>query len=875
MPSKAALFIGISTLAATSLTPLLAQQAGVQGAAEREIHRRESVNSFAQDAITKGQAALDNKDYESAYAFYKSAVDALPSGGYATADLRASALSGFGEAVIQLSQQRISEGRYADAETTVKVILQEQYDPNYAPALKLLAQLKSEDTFNKTLTPGFVANVEQVKQLLREGDGLYQSGRYDLAFKRCEQVLNIDKYNIAARRLMEKIDGARQNYADNAYNSTRGQLIEQIDSAWELPVTKYAQGQSQVLEQPVIDTRGTASINRKLEEIRLPSINFREATVREALDFVKQRAKALDTTEPDEAKRGINIVLKLDPSTQAADTAQRITLAFTDVPLGEALKYIATAAGLKIKVEPYAVAVVPINEQTDILITKEYKVSPGFISSLPAAGGAAAGGAAAAPGGFGFGGGAAAGGAGAAPATVGKSGAKEFLEANGVTFPPGSSANYLTSSSKLVVRNTQANLDLIDQLVEIDNNNAPTQVQIESKFIEVTQNNLKELGFDWLLGQFQLPFGSGVYGGGGTTAFGQSLNGTTSSSSATGGTLTSNSAYPFQAPGSNGVPIGASSSTSGPLTGGNRSGTTAISVNAVDGLLFGSPAGVAPGVLALAGVFTNPQFQVVLRALDQQKGIDLMSAPRVTAKSGQRATIQLVREFRYPTQFDPPQIPQNVGSGFSPVTPTTPSAFETRNLGVELEVEPTVGPDGYTIDLNLSPRVTEFDGFINYGSPIYATAQSQTQGLVDTINSGIGTIAGFGTILGEPTRVLVSENVINQPVFSVRQVTTQVTVYDGQTVVLGGLMREDVQKVEDKTPILGDIPLVGRLFRTSADQHLKRNLIMFVTASLIDPAGQPLIKEVEDGAEVAVPDAPATDAEAIPGDASTSDVPLK
>jgi general secretion pathway protein D len=875
MPSKAALFIGISTLAATSLTPLLAQQAGVQGAAERDIHRRESVNTFAQDAITKGQAALDNKDYESAYAFYKSAVDALPSGGYATADLRATALSGFGEAVIQLSQQRISEGRYKDAETTVKVILEEQYDPNYAPALKLLAQLNDTDTFNKTVTPGFVANVEQVKQLLREGDGLYQSGRFDLAFKRCEQVLNIDKYNIAARRLMEKIDGARQNYAENTYNSTRGQLIEQIDSAWELPVTKYAQGQSSVLEQPVIDTHGTASINRKLEEIRLPSINFREATVREALDFVKQRAKALDTTEPDENKRGINIVLKLDPSTQAADTAQRITLAFTDVPLGEALKYIATASGLKIKVEPYAVAVVPINEQTDILITKEYKVSPGFISSLPAAGGdAAAAGGAAATGGFGFGGGTAPAG-GAAPATVGKSGAKEFLEAQGVTFPPGSSANYLTSSSKLVVRNTQANLDLIDSLVEIDNTNAPTQVQIESKFIEVTQNNLKELGFDWLLGQFQLPFGSGVYGGGGTTAFGQNLNGTSSTSAASGnGTLTSNSAYPFQAPGSLGVPIGATSQTSGPITSGNRSGSTAISVNAVDGLLFGSPAGVAPGVLALAGVFTNPQFQVVLRALDQQKGIDLMSAPRVTAKSGQRATIQLVREFRYPTQFDPPQIPQNVGSGFSPVTPTTPSAFETRNLGVELEVEPTVGPDGYTIDLNLSPRVTEFDGFINYGSPIYATAQSQTSALVSA-TQGLTTAFGFGTVLGEPTTVLVSQNTINQPIFSVRQVTTQVTVYDGQTVVLGGLMREDVQKVEDKTPILGDIPLVGRLFRTSADQHLKRNLIMFVTASLIDPAGQPLIKEVEDGTEVAVPDAPATDAEAIPSDASTSDVPLK
>lgn len=864
MPRKTALLLGISTLAAASIVPVFAQQAGVQSAAEREIYRREQYNTFVQDALSKGKEALNNQDYESAYAYYKSAVDALPSGGEATADLRVSAMSGFETAVICLAEQRISEGRFADAETVVKVILEDQYDPNSGPARKLLAKIKSPDTYNKTLTPGFVANVEQVKQLLREGDGFYQTGRYDLAFKRCEQVLNIDRYNIAARRLMEKINAGRQTYADAAYNSARSQLIEQVDRAWELPVTKFSGGNSQVIEQPTINVQGTASINRKLEEIRIPSINFREATVREALDYIKQRAKALDTTEPDEKRRGINIVLDLDPATQSADSAQRITLALTDVPLGEALRYIATAAGLKVKVDPYAVAIVPLNKQTDILITKEYRVSPGFISNLPAAGGdAAAGGAT----GFGFG--APAGGAAATPGSVGKSGAKEFLVAQGVTFPTGSSANYLASSSKLVVRNTQANLDLIDQLVDIDTVNAPTQVQIESKFIEVSQNNLKELGFDWLLGQFALPFGSGVYGGGGTAPYGQNITGTSISSTGTT-TTTSNNAYPFQAPGSNGVPIGATSSTTGPLTGGNRSGSTAISVNALDGLLFGTGAGAAPGVLALAGVFTNPQFQVVLRALDQKKGIDLMSAPRVTAKSGQRAVIQLVREFRYPTQFDPPQIPQSVGDGFSPVTPTTPSAFETRNLGVELEVEPTVGPDGYTIDLNLSPRVTEFDGFINYGSPIYTTAQSQS---ILGITDG-GLLSGFGTVSGPSVTVLVSQNTINQPIFSVRQVTTQVTVYDGQTVVLGGLMREDVQKVEDKTPIIGDIPLVGRLFRTSADQHIKRNLIMFVTANLLDPAGQPLIKEVEEGTEVAIPDAPAMEDEAISGDPSTTDALL-
>ena len=116
----------------------------------------------------------------------------------------------------------------------------------------------------------------------------------------------------------------------------------------------------------------------------------------------------------------------------------------------------------------------------------------------------------------------------------------------------------------------------------------------------------------------------------------------------------------------------------------------------------------------------------------------------------------------------------------------------------------------------------------------------------------------------------LTQNTINQPVFSVRQVDTQVTLYDGQTVALGGLLREDVQKVQDKTPIAGDLPLVGSLFRSSSNQRIKRNLLIFVSAGLLDPAGQPLIKSVENGQEVMVPDAKAVTSEAVPGDPSTA-----
>ena len=808
-------------------------QAQVQGTAEREIRKQESMSDYAQKAVNKGTEAMMSQDYESAFAYFKSAVDVLPSGGTATSSVREAALDGFSRAAVKLAEQRISEGRFQDATTTVTVVLEERYNPTYAPALALEAKLKDPTRYNRALTPGFIANVEEVKQLLLEADGFYASGRFDLAFKRYEQVLNIDKYNIAARRGMEKVNLARSKYADVAYSESRGDMLRQVDKSWALPVRRFEVGASQIIDQPQIDTRGTSLINRKLDEIIIPRIDFQEASIREALDFIKQRAAALDTTEQDPTRKGINIVPKLDPDSPEANA--RITLALTDIPLRAAIDYVAKAANMKLKVEPYAVAVVPQSEPTDILITKEYKVPPGFISVLPASSGAGA----ALPG---------AGGptiaSGSQPSIGQRSGAKDFLVANGVEFPPGASANFLAATSKLIVKNTQANLDLIDVLVENQIMTPPSQVEIESKFLEVTQNNLKELGFDWLLGQMALPFGTGVYGGGGTEGFGRAIN---------------NNSFPVL--NANGSAVGASGASQGAITGGNRSGSTAIGVNAVDALLFGSPLGPAPAALAIAGVFTNPQFQVVIRALNQQKGVDLVSAPKVTTKSGQRATIQIVREFRYPSEFDLPQVTQTPGSIYTPATPTSPTAFETKPVGIVLEVEPTVGPDGYQIDLILSPRVVEFDGFINYGSPI------------NTVVSVIpGTVAGV-TIPAVSRLFTVTQNVINQPVFSTREVTTEVTVYDGQTVVLGGLMREDIQKTEDKVPILGDIPIAGRLFRTTADQHIKRNLIMFVTASLLDPAGQPLIKVDDESEIVAEPNVNVIGQETILGDPSSAPLP--
>jgi general secretion pathway protein D len=839
---------------------LTAAGQNVEHISKREVARRQAGVTQGEAALVRGKEAMKLKNYTVAHEEFRVAVTYLPDA-VVSGKAHDEAVEGFCESGIKLAEQKIADGKYSEAEFYLTEVLNDRYNPNCRPAADLLAKLRTPGYFNRTMGPKFLAKVEEVKKLLTEADGFYASGRYDLAHKRYEQVLVLDPYNTAARKGQEKLDNTKYQYGEQAYNETRARQLWQVEKGWEQPVRQYGQAVGPLGEAFQRDTAGTARINNKLNTIIIPRIEFRDASIREAIDFLRQQAAANDPTT--EGRKGVDIVLRivplggrapeavppavqaltpppsatpeggLPPAAVPSPTAApvlvspgapvappinpaeaRITITLNQIPLGEALRYIASQAGLKVKVEPYAVLIIPITEQSADLITKEYRVPPGFISTTvnvgasslnqPARTGAA-------------------GGTGkdtqettGGRQLVSREGAKEFLESQGVPFPPGASANFLPQSSRLIVRNTPDSLELVDALVEQAAVAGPKQVEIESKFIEITQNNLKELGFDWLLGQFNVPGSQRIFGGGGTS-------GTSPA--------TVPADFPFIGP--NGQPIGQF-----PVTGGNRSGNLAISANAIDALLFPmtGATSLAPGFFGLSGVFTDPQFQVVVRALNQKKGVDLLSAPKVTTKSGQRAVIEIVREFRYPTQFQPPQIPQTVGSTANaaagaiaiPVTPTTPTAFETRNTGVTLEVEPIVGPDGVTIDLNLVPQVVEFEGFINYGSPILAPP-----------TNSINPITGLLDTLSRPDRIL-TDNVINQPIFSARKVTTSVSVWDGQTVVLGGLMREDVQKVEDRTPIIGDIPLVGRLFRTNVDQHIKRNLIIFVTARLVNPAGAPL-----------------------------------
>src|SRR5438093_1662534 len=557
----------------------------------------------------------------------------------------------------------------------------------------------------------FSERVERVKELLAEADSFYQSGRYDLAMKRYDQVLCLDPYNTAARRGQEKVNNTKYQYGEEAYNETRSRQLWKVEEAWQQPVRKYGATGAPVAVGAQRELGGTALVSRKLNSIIIPHIEFRDATIREAIEVLREQAAENDTGP--EGQKGVNIVLRLVPLGQIAPSSMpvgppplpegaaspavgggapptgapanaapagpgaspgaspgapvfappsgpagaRITVTLDNIPLGEALRYIANQAALKVKVEPYAVSVIPLSEQTNELITKRYHVPPEFfggpldpgyyltqnlsgstqqgqtgtlLNVPPVSGkiveqeqynaattteytsanqtqytqtGAASAGQALRttnPGGGGI------------STTrqsllndrqlVERASARTMLEGMGVAFPPGANATFWPHSGTLIVRNTQDNLDFVDALVDQANLSQPKQVEIESKFVEINQNNLKELGFDWLLGPFSL--NGKVFGSGGTAGNGVPVN---------------PADFPFVNPVTN-QPIGQN-----PVTSGNRSGDFAISANALDALLvpgLGQAAGAAPGIFGLAGVFTNPQFQVVLREFDHKKVID-------------------------------------------------------------------------------------------------------------------------------------------------------------------------------------------------------------------------------------------------------------
>jgi general secretion pathway protein D len=204
----------------------------------------------------------------------------------------------------------------------------------------------------------------------------------------------------------------------------------------------------------------------------------------------------------------------------------------------------------------------------------------------------------------------------------------------------------------------------------------------------------------------------------------------------------------------------------------------------------------------------------VLHALEQRGGVEQLAAPEVTTTSGRQTEMRATRVLTVVTGFSFQQSATTstaTGGGTTVNNPGT-SAITVNEQQVEtgplLDVVPYVLSDGYTINLTLIPSLTDFNGY-------------DTPPSVSNVTGGL--------------------NVVQLPIilpdFTVRQVVTTVNIWDNQTVVIGGLVSSTAQTEKDKVPMLGDLPFLGKLFQSQSKATTKKNLMIFVTATIVDPAG--------------------------------------
>jgi type II secretory pathway component GspD/PulD (secretin) len=241
------------------------------------------------------------------------------------------------------------------------------------------------------------------------------------------------------------------------------------------------------------------------------------------------------------------------------------------------------------------------------------------------------------------------------------------------------------------------------------------------------------------------------------------------------------------------------------------SGTAVNQISGGTGSIFSAFTGAAAEGLNLTyqGMLTKPQFSAVLHALERKTKLKTLSSPKITTLNNQTATIEIADEFVYPTRYEPTLIKEDLNNDgdFLDVVDgvretrfvNVPQGFETRNVGIILKVTPSVGSDKETIALTLNPEVSE------------ATADA-----------------------------FIFSGEVRLPKFTSRNLSTNIAVKNGSTIILGGLIKETRINTRTKTPFLGDLPVLGGLFRKDSDSVERKNLLIFVTATILSQKGEML-----------------------------------
>jgi general secretion pathway protein D len=822
--------LSASWLDAADAPPLTPAQA-----AHQEAVGREKLIISANQSISDGQRFLASSNYDEAAGRFQFALDNLsPTGASAMSYHRAEV--GMARAKEGQAKALAKDNKFAQANDLLQQAIVLQPDnPDYPADIEVLkqeqmayeAQVRDPEgtTVNPAVTDDFKAKVATVQKLLFQGDAYFRTGQFDKSEEAYSKILILDPYNKAARDKMDHIERYRERADNFRHQEYEQKAMEVVDHGWAQDIS------TDIVSKPSTESTANpesnrAKIQRKLSSIIIDKVNFEKLDIAAVIQFLQQKSKELD---PDH--QGINFVLRLNsdtpppaetapgaapappgaaaPETTAHPIRREVSITLENVPLSDVLGYIIAQTNLQFTVEDYAVYLRPSIDEGETLSVRTYLVPPNFFegSSLHVTLGASTD---------------------ETPTSITSvsTDAQKALIDKGIRFPPGATAVFLPGSGKLVVRNTPEALDLIANLIEQQGKEGPQQVNIESKLAEFNQDAIKELNFNYTIGSTTSPESISAAGGipAALAPIGLSTvlrTADTPAESAVGG-ITPDGITEL---------VAENTASSGGI----------VPVNPLTG---GSVQNNASNIFQVGVVLDHEAVEMVISAINNLSGVSLLSAPNVTTQNGLKANIDIVREFPYPTSFEKPKLssssnlaystgpfsgdlspnpngtPNTFASPLVLAIPPTPREFVTQDVGVSLEVKPTTYPD-QRIDLDITKaQVLDFDGFIDYGVPIIARLN---------IDSPPRTEPG----------TTITEGTINQPVFNLRSIVTDLQLMDGQTAVLGGLIREDTQEINDKVPVLGDIPLVGRLFQSKVTERTKKSLMIFVTARLIKSNGKP------------------------------------
>ena len=756
------------------------REAGEQGTdaiARAEIDRIAKLNevkiSAATALVVEAEDLIREENYDAAKEKLDKAKQGLPNN-IATSELAARIKNDVAAIYARRALIAIEAREMSKADGYIKDFKNLNVDEAAALALRAEFDAKKADpTYQNIddLSPGLRAKDQKIDELLIKGRARYLYGDYTGALDAYREVLQYQPNNSEAKAFQVRIrQFISQNSGQWNRGVTKGKMFELLDESWKLP---------EVYNREVVGSTGKTDTDPtidKLRSITVPEINIRDMPFDRAITQLINISQSYD-----KENKGVNMVV-IDPDRKNPS----VNMTLRNVSLEKAIDLITKQVNFTYTINQGILEIRPDSGSNDLETeffplssaaeTKMTGLNTG-VSSSTSGGSANPFGASSTTG------------SGSGDVNPRNEGIKNFLTRSGVSFEvQGAQLNY--DGTTLIVTQNRKNLERIRNILRRYSD--IKQVHIEAKFIEVSESSLNELSSNLRLSnvngvraQTNLRSINDVYGSTSTSSNGQIV------------------------PPAGGTPIDIPNLPPAFPTA-NYGGTSPN---------FGGPAAASNAGFAMGqiGTIGSYDLSIFLKAIEQNSGADLMSAPSLTVLDGKTAIVKIAQLLRYPQSYGDVQAQvsadtQAGGGGAVAITAGTPQDFTVQDVGVTLEVTPTVGADD-SIALNLKPKVVEFEGFVEYGGTSVA-------------------ISG-GTTVSVPSGFF-------QPIFTTREVSTDVTVFDGATVVIGGLTREEVKTVNDKVPVLGDIPLLGNAFRSNSKSTVKRNLTVFVTANLVSPGGATL-----------------------------------